>query len=96
MKTIRSFPEAEIEFDHALSASPDPLAFRRDVDLALDGICRGVITHRNIGRSRLRECVLARLPYLIVYLDEDNEIVVVAFAHKKRRRGYWKSRLKPS
>ena len=21
---------------------------------------------------------------------------VVAFAHKKRRRGYWKSRLKPS
>jgi plasmid stabilization system protein ParE len=32
-------------------------------------------------------------PYLVIYLVQDEAILVVAVAHKKRRPGYWKRRL---
>ena len=97
MKAIRFYAEAKIEYDDALAASPDPRSFQRDVDDSLSAIASGIIVHRSVARNRIvKECVLTRLPYSIVYLDETDAIRVVAFAHKKRRRGYWKSRLKPS
>ena len=97
MKSIRFYAEAKIEYDGALAASPDPRSFQRDVDDALSAIASGIIVHRSVARSgTVRECVLSRLPYSIVYLDETDSIRPVAFAHKKRSRGYWKSRLKKS
>lgn len=39
-----------------------------------------------------RKCVLQRFPFNIFYLTQDNEIVIVAVAHQKRRPGYWSSR----
>lgn len=33
-------------------------------------------------------------PYGVVYFVRDDEVVVVAYAHDKRRPGYWRSRVK--
>jgi len=39
-----------------------------------------------------RRLLVSRFPYQIVYRIRQDEIVVVATAHLKRRPGYWKSR----
>jgi plasmid stabilization system protein ParE len=39
-----------------------------------------------------RRVLVVRYPYQVVYRLEENEIVVVAIAHLKRRPGYWKHR----
>jgi len=96
MKAYRYLPPAERELEDALAVSRDPAAFRQDVQDAIDAICSGIIVHRKLGRGITRECFLSRLPYSIVYQDEADSITIVAFAHKRRHRGYWKSRLKKS
>ena len=76
MKAIRSFVEAEIEYDDALAVSPDPIAFRRDVNDALSAIAQGIITHRLLGRSgKLRACfVRLRQERLAGCADHDGKI----------------------
>lgn len=32
-------------------------------------------------------------PYRVVYFVRDDELVIVAFAHQRRRPGYWRDRL---
>ena len=39
-----------------------------------------------------RRVLVVRFPYQVVYRLDQNEIVVVAIAHLKRRPGYWKHR----
>ena len=39
-----------------------------------------------------RDYPLRKYPYSVVYRLEGQSIVVYAFAHSKRRPGYWKSR----
>jgi len=41
---------------------------------------------------RTRRMLVARFPYQVVYRVRRDEIVVVAFAHAKRRPGYWRRR----
>jgi len=94
MKVIAHFAEARQELRHAIALSPDPVAFRQDVDQALQAIASGLIAHARIPRSPCRECGLTRLPYSIIYTETPDEIRVVAFAHHKRKRGYWKTRLR--
>lgn len=46
--------------------------------------------------ARARRYVMPRFPYLIVYMiDSADNIVVVAVAHAKRRPTYWHDRVKP-
>lgn len=40
----------------------------------------------------MRRYVLHRYPYSIVYQPRKDEILVVAYAHFKRRPGYWRDR----
>jgi len=40
-----------------------------------------------------RRFVLQRYPFSIVYLDEPDEVNIVAVAHAKRKPGYWKTRI---
>lgn len=37
---------------------------------------------------------VAGFPYGVIYYATDSEIVIVAYAHEKRRPGYWKHRVK--
>ncbi len=40
-----------------------------------------------------RRFVMHRFPFSIVYLDDVDEVSIVAIAHSKRKPGYWKARL---
>lgn len=46
---------------------------------------------RHIGGTR--RLVLPRFPYSLVYLIQADRCYVVAFAHAKRRPGYWRERV---
>ena len=54
------------------------------------GIGSPVVT---VARGRLRRRAVTRFPYHAIYEAKPSEIVVVAFAHAKRRPGYWQARL---
>lgn len=43
---------------------------------------------------RTRRCLCNRFPYSIIYRIADDEIVIYAVMHQKRKPGYWKDRLK--
>lgn len=48
------------------------------------------------GRNRtpqIRRKGLERFPYGIIYLVREDEVVVIAYAHERRRPGYWRERL---
>ncbi|OGA13510.1 MAG: hypothetical protein A3H32_06905 [Betaproteobacteria bacterium RIFCSPLOWO2_02_FULL_63_19] len=42
----------------------------------------------------LRRYVLRRFPYTIIYRADPEEIVIVAYAHQRRRPGFWRNRLR--
>lgn len=46
------------------------------------------------GPAGTRHHRVHRFPYSVVYRVKDDDIQVVAFAHAKRKPGYWKDRLK--
>jgi hypothetical protein len=41
-----------------------------------------------------RACAISKFPYLIVFHDNGFSVKIVAFAHAKRRPGYWRRRLR--
>ncbi len=41
-----------------------------------------------------RRYVMRRFPYLIIYRDRGFDVEILAFAHAKRRHGYWRDRLR--
>jgi plasmid stabilization system protein ParE len=41
-----------------------------------------------------RYCRLPRYPFQVIYIDDDERLVVVAIAHTKREPGYWLGRLR--
>jgi toxin ParE1/3/4 len=45
-------------------------------------------------RGGVRRRVLHRYPYSIFYVFEEDEVVIVAIAHQRRRPGYWLPRLR--
>ncbi len=105
MKPVRIEPEARQEFlaavdwytardgavavrfvaaiDGALSrihAEPHTLPLARDVPPAMG----------------VRALLVERFPYSVVFTELDNEIRVLAFAHGRRRPGYWRDRVASS
>ena len=46
------------------------------------------------GLSAVRRCILRRFPFVIVYAMLEDEIVVIAVAHSRKRPGYWVRRLR--
>ena len=42
----------------------------------------------------VRRFVLGRFPYSIIYRASPEEILIVAYAHQRRRPGFWRGRLK--
>lgn len=44
--------------------------------------------------SGLRRALVARFPYMIVFIAEPERVHIVAFAHAKRRPDYWAKRTK--
>jgi len=98
MKAIEYFDEAEKEVVAALTESKllsDRVSreFQQMIERVIVDIRSGLLTAAKYPRTECREYVLQRYPYSVIYIDDPDTIRVVAFAHAKRRRGYWKSRL---
>jgi toxin ParE1/3/4 len=93
VKIVAWEPAALEELDDALAVSRNAVEFQRVVNGALDDIASGRITHTQVPQTSARRCVLKKPPYSIIYTETDDEIRVWAFAHHKRRPGYWKKRL---
>lgn len=47
----------------------------------------------SVARGRLRRRLVRRFPYLVVYEVTEDEILIIALAHTRRRPDYWKGRL---
>jgi toxin ParE1/3/4 len=43
--------------------------------------------------SQVRRVLLDRFPYAVVFVEHDDGIHVIAFAHHKRQPSYWRDRL---
>ncbi|MGL6094305.1 MAG: type II toxin-antitoxin system RelE/ParE family toxin [Fimbriiglobus sp.] len=86
--------DARAEFDDGLSVSADPARFRADVDAVVARIAVNPQCGARVGRYRVREYIFTRLPYSLIYGEGMLAVRIVAFAHQKRRPGYWISRLR--
>ncbi len=95
MKPIIADPPAEAEIFKALTASRNAVAFQRAIDAAGALITANPGIGAPVGRLGVRRYILTRYPYSLIYREERFVIRVYAFAHHKRTRYYWKSRLRP-
>lgn len=43
-----------------------------------------------VGNRDYRRLVLERFPYMIIFKYDDAEVLIVAFAHGRRKPGYWR------
>lgn len=93
MKTVVWETAALQEYHDAIAASPNPAAFQHTVDVALNDVASGLVSDACVTGSPARRCDLTSPPYSIIYVESDNEIRVWAFAHHRRKPGYWKRRL---
>lgn len=70
-------------------------AFSRAIEDVLDLLQDEIVPLLNFpspGDERTKRLMLRRFPYEIVVTSQQDEIVVIAFAHHSRRPGYWRDR----
>jgi plasmid stabilization system protein ParE len=46
----------------------------------------------SIERGEIRNCLLHKFPYKLMYSIEEDHILVIAVAHQHRKPGYWVGR----
>lgn len=96
-------PEAEEELsdahDHFLQASGSDLSdkFSDKIESAIDLILKWPEAAPRFSLRRrtpvIRMLRVNGFPYSVVYALHKHEILVLAYAHEKRRPGYWMDRL---
>ena len=96
MKEYRFLPPAEEELTEAslyyeTASSGLGQEFLDDLQRTVDALREHSQLGRPVGRS-LRQATFRRFPFLLIYAEEQDQIVVVAVAHQRRRPGYWRSR----
>ena len=96
MTRYRYLPSAREELNEAAAfyeASVPGLgeALLDDVERAIETVLRMSEIGAPMGRG-FRKAILRRFPFTIVYAQRDEEIVIVAIAHQRRRPGYWRGR----
>jgi plasmid stabilization system protein ParE len=65
--------------------------FANAVDAAMQRIAQDATTLTYVDRIH-QECRVKRFPFRIIFRQLENQILVVAIAHAKRRPDYWRSR----
>ena len=99
---FRPEPEASLELEDAAvwyntQRSGLGLELVEAVDLALEQVARWPqIGRRVVGVPRdvpARQFPVNRFPYHVIYLEWQDVIRLLAFAHDSRKPGYWFSRI---
>ena len=98
---LRLHPEAEREFDEAVSWYQDDypgrgLRFFEAVHTELRRIREAPQSFPTWRRRKdVRVCVVPRFPYALIFGASSKDWTVYAVAHDKRRPGYWQKRIPP-
>jgi plasmid stabilization system protein ParE len=66
-------------------------AFLGDVERAIETVRANPGMGASMARG-FRKSILRRFPFIIVYAQRDEEIVIIAIAHQRRSPGYWRRR----
>lgn len=86
--------ELEAAFDWYLAKSDGAATqFAAEITRAIELVSSNPKMYAESSEG-IRRCVVHRFPFLMIYRVKDNQIQVLAFAHGRRRPGYWKNRLK--
>lgn len=93
---IEFLEEADQELDDAIAwyanrSSKAPIAFSQRLLMALDWIGQ----HPELCPITFDGCryrKIQKFPYLVIFEQRGQRIVVIAIAHGKRRPGYWRQR----
>lgn len=94
---VRFLPEARAEFDDAADwyEAKRPglgIDFVAKVREVLKRISINPRLHQIVYRD-VRRAVVARFPYVVLYREEGNEVIVVAVFHASRNPAVWQSRV---
>lgn len=90
--------EFDAEFDRLRGIDPDIASdFEAEVRAGIRLVREHPPSGPAVGRSRnLRQKVLRRFRFTLIYSTEPDLIRVVALAHQSRRPGYWRHRVHTS
>ena len=77
---------------YAARSSDAHTTFLREIDQAMETILDAPHRWPN-DIENTRRYVCKTFPYSVVYLLEDDIVLVVAVVHARRRPGYWRERL---
>jgi plasmid stabilization system protein ParE len=95
-RRIRLLPEARQEFDDAADYYERQrkglgAEFIAEIRTVLNRIAENprlyVVVERDIRRARV-----TRFPYIVIYRDEQDEVIVIAIVHGARDPSVWRSR----
>lgn len=98
MKPASFHPEAEAEFDEAADyyeSQEDGLgsSFQNEVEEKIWLIRQTPDRWLSVGTHGAQRVALKRFPYFLYYFNQEEQISIIAVAHKKRRPFYWQSRV---
>ena len=66
-------------------------AFLQEIDLAIERILEAP-ERWSLHSRGTRRYVMRRFPFSVIYFLHEDTVEVIAFAHGRRRPGYWKAR----
>jgi toxin ParE1/3/4 len=97
MKPAEFHPEARLELSEAVEYYEQCVPglgadLRKEVELAAQKICDAPLRWPPHSK-RTRRFLIHRFPYLVIFLELADKILIVAVAHGKRRPGYWHGRI---
>ena len=97
MKPHAFHPEADAEYAEAAQyyAQIRPELggrFHDEIEAAIEEICAHPRQFREFDPPARRSLAL-HFPYAVVYLDEPDQVWIVAVMHLRREPGYWRERL---
>ena len=94
---VRLVPDAEAEFEASVRWYDERAGLRTEfieaIDEAIYAIAEGPLRY-SMWRpeSTYRKFVVRRFPYLVFYRVRADYVEIMAFAHARRRPGYWADR----
>ena len=94
--TVEFLPEAEEEMIEAAVFYQEQAEglgerFLDDVERATQLVSEQPLIGQQID-NHLRQFLLHRFPFSLIYSSEQSEILIIAVAHQRRQPGYWQER----
>ena len=97
-KRVRFLPEAKAEFDEAAEwYESRRRGLGRNFISKVRGVIKRITTNpRLFGKVHgdIRQTLIERFPYSVLYQEDKQEIIVVAVFHSSRNPDVWKKRVR--